>query len=96
MNLSFRMGTTIASKLPSDCKEQGWDTGDMVAYLVKIYNIAPTLVVNNDQTRVHLVLTRKWTWENKGTKHIKVLGMEAKKQITIVVSSAVGGLFLSL
>jgi hypothetical protein len=26
-----------------------------VAYLVKIYNIPPTLVVNNDQIGVHLV-----------------------------------------
>jgi hypothetical protein len=71
--------------------------GYKVAYLVKIYNIPPTLVVNNDQIGVHLVpIVRKWTWENKGTKHIKVLRMEDKRQIIIVVSSTVDGLFLSL
>ncbi len=71
--------------------------GYKVVYLVKIYNIPPTLVVNSDQTRVHLVpIVRKRTWENKGTKHIKVLRMEDKRQITIVVSSTVDGLFLSL
>ncbi len=42
----------------------------------KIYNIPPTLVVNSDQIGIHLVPTiGDWTWETKGTKHIKVLGI---------------------
>jgi hypothetical protein len=59
--------------------------GYKVAYLVKIYNNPPTLV---------MLIARERTWENKGTKHIKVLGMEDKRQITLVISSTVDGLFL--
>lgn len=69
--------------------------GYTIAYLVKIYDIFPTLMVNNGQTWIHLVPTiREWTWESNDTKHIKVLGMEDKKQITLVISSIVDGLHL--
>jgi hypothetical protein len=46
---------------------------------VKVNNIPPTLVVNNDQIGVHLVpIVRKRTRENKGSKHIQVLKVEDK------------------
>jgi hypothetical protein len=50
MNCNFRTGTIATSKLPSDWKQQGQDMGYIVAYLAKIYDIFPTLMVNNDQT----------------------------------------------
>jgi hypothetical protein len=54
--------------------------GYMTVYLVKTYNIPTTLMVNSDQTRLHLVpTTRKWTWESMDAKHIKVLRIEHKK-----------------
>ncbi len=71
MNWSFRIVTFIASKFPIDWTLQGQNMGYKVVYLVKTYNIPPTLVVNNDQTKIHLVPTvGKKTWKNKGTKHI--------------------------
>jgi hypothetical protein len=58
-----------------------------IAYLVKMYNIPPCLVVNTNQTGVHLVPTgRDQTWERKGIKHIQIIRIKDKKQITIVVS----------
>jgi hypothetical protein len=33
--------------------------GYIVAYLAKIYDIFPTLMVNNDQTWIHLVPTTR-------------------------------------
>jgi hypothetical protein len=46
--------------------------------------------VNNDQNGIHLVLNGvKRTWEPKGTKDMQVLGLEDKRQITMVVSSNV-------
>jgi len=57
--------------------------GYKLVYFVKGYNIPPTLVINNDQIRVHLVpIAREWTWEGESTTHIKVLRIENKKQIT--------------
>jgi hypothetical protein len=51
-----------------------------VAYLMKDYNIPPTLIVNNDQTSVCLVpIARERTWESKGLKHIQVLGVDDKR-----------------
>jgi hypothetical protein len=50
---------------------------------------------NSDKTKVHLVPTKgERTWEIKGKKHVKILGMDDKKQITIVVSSTTSGLLL--
>ena len=62
------------------------------AYLVKIHNIPKALVVNSDQTGIHLVPTGgSRTWETKGAKHIKVHGTEDKHQVTVTVSSAANG-----
>jgi hypothetical protein len=63
-----------------------------IAYLVKLNLIPPCLVVNTDQTRIHLVPTPgERTWESKGSKHIQVLRVEDKRQVTLVVSFTVNG-----
>jgi hypothetical protein len=63
-----------------------------IAYLLKLYSIPPCLVVNIDQIGIHLVPTiGERTWESKGSKHIQVLGVEDKRQVTIVVSSTANG-----
>jgi hypothetical protein len=68
-----------------------------VAYLVKAYNIPTCLVINTDQTGIHLVSIKgDRTWETKGAEHIQVLGIENKKQITASVSSSTNGTFLPL
>ncbi len=47
---------------------------------MKVYNITLALIVNSDQTSVHLIpTTRERTWESKGSKHIQVLGVENKR-----------------
>jgi hypothetical protein len=51
-----------------------------VVYLVKVYNIPPTKLVNSDQTCVHPIpTTREKTWESEGPKHIQDLKVENKK-----------------
>jgi hypothetical protein len=60
-----------------------------VIYITKAYNIPPSLVVNSDETGILLVpTTKERTWESKGSKHIHVLGIEDKRQVTMVVSSS--------
>ncbi len=62
-----------------------------------MYNIPPCLVVNTDQIEVHLVpIRRDQTWERKGTKDIQVIGIEDKRQITILVSFSTKGSMLPL
>jgi hypothetical protein len=64
LNWSYRASTTATEKLPHDHEEQGKKMAQRCAYLVKIHNIPPSLVVNIDQTGIHLVPTRgARTWE---------------------------------
>jgi hypothetical protein len=62
------------------------------AYLINVHNIPPQLVVNTDQTSIHLVPTGgARTWETKDSKHVNVHEVEDKRQITVRVSSATTG-----
>jgi hypothetical protein len=66
MNWSYRAATTAAGKLPFDYEVQGKKMAERCAYLVKIHNIPEELVVNTDQTGVHLVPTGgARIWEKK-------------------------------
>jgi hypothetical protein len=68
-----------------------------VIYITKAYNIPPSLVVDSDETGIHLVpKARECTWESRGSKHIHVLGIKDKKQMTMVVSSSASSLLLPL
>jgi hypothetical protein len=63
------MATITTRKMLIMSKVRTWHT--KLGYLVKFYSIPSCLVVNNDQTRIHLIPTfGEKTWENKGTKHI--------------------------
>jgi hypothetical protein len=97
LNWSYKATITTARKLLETWHQKGIAMAHMVAYLVKAYNIPTCLVINTDQTRIHLVPTRgDRMWETKGTKHIQVLGIEDKKQITTIVSSSTNGTLLPL
>jgi hypothetical protein len=62
----------------------------MVVYLMKAYYIPLTLVINNNQIKVHLEHNDgERTWETKKTKHVQVLHWEDTRQITMTVSSNV-------
>jgi hypothetical protein len=61
----------------------------MYAYLIKVHNILQSLVVNNDQTGIHLVPTGgARTWDTKGIEQDGVYGLEDKRQVIVIVSSA--------
>ena len=66
-----------------------------VVYLSKSHDIPPSLVVNSNQTSIHLVPTEgAKTWEERGSKHVCVHGKEYKRQIIAVVSSTTEGVLL--
>jgi hypothetical protein len=97
LNWSYKAAITTARKLPETWHQKRTAMAHMVAYIVKAYNIPTCLVINTYQTRIHLVPTRgDRTWETKGAKHIQVLGIEDKKQITTIVSSSTNGTLLPL
>jgi hypothetical protein len=95
LNWSYRASTTAAGKLPHDYEEQGKKMAQRCAYLVKMHNIPPSLVVNTDQTGIHLVPTGgAKTWEEKNSKYVKVHGVDDKRQITVAASSVANGQIL--
>ena len=68
-----------------------------IAYLVKLYNIPLSLVVNTDQTSIHLVpLAEDRTWKKKGSNDVGVIGGDDKMAITPCVSSATNGYLFPL
>ncbi|GAQ88167.1 hypothetical protein KFL_004060010 [Klebsormidium nitens] len=93
---TWRRATTAASKLPDDWEQQGDDMAFRIAAICYKDNIPPELVVNSDQTGVHLRPSSDLTYEQKNVKEVKILGKEDKRQITCVVSSSAGGEVLPL
>jgi hypothetical protein len=94
---SYQSNITTTCKLLETWESQGMFMSYRVAYLVKIYNIPRELVINTDQTGMHLVPTGgSHTWKKRGAKDVKVLGIEDKRQITTCVSSSASDDFLPL
>ncbi len=63
-----------------------------ITYLVKLYLIPACLVVNTDKTGIRPVPTiGERAWESKVSKDIQILGVEEKRQVTLVVYSTTNG-----
>lgn len=96
MSWSWRQRTTAASKLPNDWRQRGIDMAKRVAYFMQIYAVHPSLIVNMDQTGVHLAPADVRTYEQRGSKHVAVVAAEDKRQITACIASSLNGDFLPL
>jgi hypothetical protein len=69
----------------------------IIAYLIKVYNIPLSLVVNTDQTIIHLVpLDGDRIWEKKRSNDVGVIGGDDKNAIIACISSAADGSLLPL
>jgi hypothetical protein len=88
---SYILFTITTTKLPPNWKNPRTKMTYKVAYLVKTYNIPTTLVINTNETSVHLIHTRKERTHIQKGKNIHVLGIEDKRQITSGISSLVDG-----
>ena len=68
------------SKLPEKWEVESTNMAHRVAYLVALYKVLLELVVNIDQTGIHLVSTSgSQTWKKRGAKDIKVPRIEDKR-----------------
>ncbi len=89
---SFRVATTAAQKLPKDWEHQLDMMAYRAAFEVLTHGVPAELMVNMDQTAMHLVPSGgSRTYDKRGKKEIAVTGVEDKRQITICVSSAADG-----
>lgn len=92
----YRRRTTAASKLPSDWENQGVQMAMRIAANMAQYKVHPSLIINMDQTGIHLVPSSSWTYEKKGSENVAVIGTEDKRQITACIASSMDGNFLPL
>ncbi len=67
-----------------------------IVALVKTYDIPEELVINSDQTVLHIRPSTDQTYDVKGVKDVKNLGKDDKRQITCTVSSVASGDLLPL
>lgn len=67
-----------------------------VAAQIEMYDVHASLVVNLDQTGVHLVPASFWTYDSVGSSSVAIVGAEDKRQITAVIASSLYGDMLPL
>ncbi len=93
---TWRRTTRAAKKLPKDWVVHGEEMAFRVATFCSMHSIPDCLVVNSDQTGVHLKPFSERTYEVKGAKQVLNLGKEDKRQFTMLGSVAADGVLLPL
>ena len=97
MKFVRRKATTAKSKYaPEDFAALKRDFLNDVAAVVTMEDVPPELVLNWDQTGIHLVPASTWTMDKEGSKCIEVSGVNDKRQITAVFCGTLTGDFLPL
>jgi alkylated DNA nucleotide flippase Atl1 len=94
MDLRRRAATTAAQKLPDNHEEVLHTWRLQIAHTIGTKNIPPELVINVDQTGCHLVPVSKHTLGKRGAKAIRAVGVDDKRQVTVVVAGAADGTLL--
>lgn len=61
---------------------------------VEMESIPDYLVINWDQTGIHLIPSSSWTMEKEGTRRVEIEGFGSKSQITAVFGATLSGDFL--
>ena len=93
---SSRVQTGAASKLPADWRQQGIDMAMRIAFNMQVHKVHPSLIVNMDQTGVHLAPSSGCTFAPIGSKDVKVIAADDKRQITVCIASSLDGDLLPL
>lgn len=89
-----RKGTKAARKVPDnfeDIKEVF--TEEVVSKRVE-FDIPDDLVLNWDQTGVKLVPVSDWTMESQGSRQVSIVGIDDKREMTVLVTTSLSGTLL--
>lgn len=97
MKFVKRKATTAKSKYtPKDFEAVKQAFLDDVVAVVTMEDIPPELVLNWDQTGIHLVPASTWTMDREGSRRVEISGASDKRQITAVFCGSLIGDFLPL
>ena len=94
MQWTFKRATGSSTALPEDWQEQ-WAVFIQRVCAVYLSEVnCPDLVVNADHTGMRMLPNGRFTYDECGTQHVKIVGMDDKRQVTVVVGSTLGGMML--
>ena len=57
-------------------------------------DIPPSLVINWDETAIHLVPVSAWTMSKQGEQSIPIAGFDDKREITVILAVTLAGKYL--
>ena len=67
---------------PKEFEERKISFLSRISELVVLHSIPAYLIINCDQTSIHLVSAEDWTLEERGAERVEICGVEDKCQIT--------------
>ena len=91
MGLVRRKATKAARKKPTDFESLKAQFLQRITKVVKDHSVPPALILNLDQTGTKLVPTSEWTMAVEGSKQVSVVGLEDKREITVVLCCSLSG-----
>ena len=94
MHYSYRVATQSAKSTPKNWLELGRNMAIRIARSIHTHRTPPELVINADQTGIHLFPLPGHTWNPCGDKQVQVLGKEEKCQVTLMMASTSSGSIL--
>ena len=97
MNFVKRKSTTAKSKFnPMEFAELKAGFLKELQAVVEMEEIPPAMILNWDQTGIHLVPSSLWTMEKQGSKRVEIVGSNDKRMITAVLCGSLIGDFLPI
>jgi hypothetical protein len=84
-------GTKVARSKPEDFEKTKMDYIERIEKCVNEHNIPDDLILNWDQTGVKLIPGGDWTMDAKGSKQVKITGLNDKRQITALLTISKSG-----
>ena len=97
MNYVQRKGTTAKSKYSEvNFAEKKKEFLEELRATVEMEEIPPELILNWDQTGIKLVPSTGWTMEEQGARRVELVGLNDKRQITVVFCGNILGAFLPI
>ena len=94
MNMVKRQGTTKAKVMPSDFEQLKVQFLSDIRTMVMMEDIPGELIINWDQAGLKYVPVPDWTFEQKGAKRVEIVGLDDKRQITVLLSCTLTGKLL--
>ena len=91
MGMGKRKGTKAAKKIPANFEEIKKNFLDEFERVCKEHSIPDHLVINWDQTGLKYVPVGGLTLEKKGSKQVPLIGLEDKRQITVLLAATMAG-----